>query len=104
MNIEVTILLSVISVGAAFVFGIVNYNRNARNDAKEDGRILQDLETIKTTVNKTDNKIDSLTNDAHKIKNRLTMVEDEQARQKESFKRVHERIDVLNEKVIKTEP
>lgn len=96
MSIEITVLLSLISVGVAFVFGMSTFNRNARKDAKEDGRILQDLETIKTTVNKTDNKIDNLTNDAHKIKNRLTMVEEEQKNQKESFKRVHARIDEIN--------
>ena len=101
MNIELTLVISAISVGAAVIFGISNFNNNVRKNAKEDGRILQDLDTIKTTVNKTDNKIDSLSNDSHRIKSRLAVVEEEQKQQKESFKRVHERIDILNEKVIK---
>ena len=99
MNIELTLVISIISVGAAVVFGLTNHNRNVRKDAKEDGRILQDLDDIKSVVNKTDTKIEKLSDGANRFRERLAVIEEEQKSTKQSFKRVHDRIDKISEKI-----
>lgn len=100
MNIEFSVLLTIVSVGAAVLFGLSNYNRNARKDAEEDGKILQELENIRDTVDKTDKKIDKITDDANDLRERLIGLEKDKEQQMRSLQRAHERIDELKKQIM----
>ena len=99
MDIELTIVLSIISVGTAVIFGISNFNNNMRKNAKEEGRIMQSLDDIKNVVNKTNIKVEKLSDGAMKLGERMAVIEEEQKATRQYFNRVNERIDRINEKV-----
>lgn len=97
MNIELTILISIISVSAAIFFGIKSYRRAERQvfeqqkeeaaaDAANNTAILVKLETINVGVTEIKGEIQSMKSDVKELSERLVVVE-------QSTKSAHNRLD-----------
>lgn len=92
MTIEVTILLSVISVSAAVLFGFANYRRNSKKDCAEEAsqsaKIMTKLEEIDKGIGDIKEEIKGVKADVKDDHDRIIRLE-------ESAKQAHKRIDTL---------
>lgn len=97
MTIELTILISVVSVSAAIFFGIKSSNRAERQDVEQQKKeaateaanntaVLVKLETIGVGVTEIKNEIKSMKSDVKELSERLVVVE-------QSTKSAHKRLD-----------
>lgn len=92
MTIELTILISVISVSFALYSGISNMKRNSKKDTAEDvaqlTTIIVRLDTINSGVSEIKTEMKSVKTDVQELRERLVVVE-------QSTKSAHHRIDGL---------
>ena len=97
MSIEITILISVLSVSAAIFFGVKSSRRADKQDtelqkkdaaaeAANNTAILVKLETIGTGVTEIKSELKAMKNDVREITERLVVVE-------QSTKSAHKRLD-----------
>jgi len=107
LTIELTILISGISVAFAVFFGISNIKRNRssderdrtedeRKDASQMTTVIVKLENIGTTTTEIKCDLNTLKNDLRATSERLVRVE-------ESTKSAHKRIDALEERLLEHE-
>jgi len=92
MTIELTILISVLSVSFAIYSGITNIKRNAKKDTTEDiaqlTTIIVRLDTINSGVSEIKTEMKSVRADVQELRERLVVVE-------QSTKSAHHRLDGL---------
>lgn len=92
MPIEVTLLISILSVGFAIFSGIINLKRNQSHDDKLEATqltsVIVKLENIATGVTEIKSEMKSVKEDTKKNSERLTRVE-------ESAKQAHKRLDTI---------
>jgi len=92
MSIELTILISVISVSFALYSGISNMKRNSKKDTAEDvaqlTTIIVRLDTINSGVSEIKTEMKSMKADVQELRERLVVVE-------QSAKSAHHRLDGL---------
>jgi outer membrane murein-binding lipoprotein Lpp len=90
MSIEITILISGISVAFAIYFGIKNSKRNEKEDIKSDASqlttVIVKLENISTGITEIKTELCNVKNDVKEDRERIIRVE-------ESAKQAHKRID-----------
>ena len=90
MPIEVTLLISILSVGFAIFSGVINLKRNQTHDDKLEATqltsVLVKLENISTGVTEIKSEMKSVKEDTKRNTERLTRVE-------ESAKQAHKRLD-----------
>ena len=90
MPIEMTLLISILSVSFAVFSGIINLKRNQTHDDKLEATqltsVIVKLENISTGVTEIKSEIKSVKEDTKKNSERLTRVE-------ESAKQAHKRLD-----------
>lgn len=95
MTIEVTILISVISVAFAIFFGLSNYKRGNVNDltekVKEDTRFEMKLDEISRIVTDIKYDISATKKEVQELSNKLVAVE-------ASVKSAHRRLDMFEQK------
>ena len=95
MQIEVGILLSVLSIGIAAAVAVTNIRRNARHDdqqqATELTTLLVKIENINNGINEIKSDVRNMRNDIQDVRERLVMVE-------QSVKSAHHRLDSLEGK------
>lgn len=103
VTIEITILISVVSIASALYFGLKNAKRADTNDiearAREMAEINVKLNTILTINGEIKEQIASLVKDVQRHSERLTKVEEMAKRNEEALKRLHDRVDNLDDKV-----
>lgn len=92
MPIELTLLISLLSVSFAIFSGIINLKRNQTKDDKLEATqltsVIVKLENIGTGVTEIKSEIKSVKEDTKKNSERLTRVE-------ESAKQAHKRLDTI---------
>lgn len=92
MSIEVTILISAVSVAFALYSGISNMKRNNKQDTANDAAqlttVIVKLETINSGVTEIKSELKNVKNDIQDLRDRLIIVE-------QSTKSAHHRIDGL---------
>lgn len=90
VSIEVTILLSAISVSAALIFGVYNIRRNNNKDcaesATQSAKIIAKLEGIEQGVSEIKDKVKN-------VEDSVKIDHDRIIRLEESAKQAHKRID-----------
>lgn len=97
MTIEITILISVVSVSAAIFFGIKSNHRADRQDIEQQKKeaaadaanntaVLVKLETIGVGVTEIKNEMQSMKTDVRELSERIVVVE-------QSTKSAHKRLD-----------
>lgn len=95
MTIELTLLISLISVGFALFMGIINWRRTTKYDDKQEARqiatILEKLANISLGIAELKENLSELTNEQGDLKERLAKAE-------ASIKQAHKRIDELIKK------
>lgn len=95
MQIEVGILLSVLSIGIAAVVAVTNIRRNARHDdqqqATELTTLLVKIENINNGINEIKSDVRGMRTDIQEVRERLVKVE-------QSVSTAHSRIDKLEGK------
>lgn len=93
MTIEVSLLLSGVSIAFAIFFGISTRNRNTRKDtqdeAREDATILTKLENIQNTVIEVKSEMGSYRNEMKEIREYYI-------RASESLKQLNKRVDRID--------
>lgn len=101
MTIEISILLTGISVAGALFFGLSNKHRNEKNDAKEDTEKVVD-KTKEETQNNTlvMMKLEMISDDLKEIKNEnrnfredFSLLRERVAKLESSLKSYHKRLD-----------
>jgi septal ring factor EnvC (AmiA/AmiB activator) len=96
MTIELTILISSVSVAFAIYFGISNVKRNRaadeRKDASEMTTVIVKLENIGETMMEVKRDLNALRSELHATSERLVRLE-------ESTKQAHKRIDTLERRL-----
>lgn len=92
MSIELTILLSVISVCISAVFGYATFSRNKSTDTKKDASdmttVIVKLENISTGISEIKLDIKDVKNEVKELRERVAKVES-------STKSAHNRIDEI---------
>lgn len=92
MNIEIALLISVISVAFAIFSGIVNLKRNNAKDTTEDAAqmatVITELKSISSGIDDIKKEITSIKDDVKENRDRTTRLE-------ESCKQAHKRIDEI---------
>ena len=95
MSIEITILLSVISISYAIYFGLKKSKRNETLDIKSDTAqlttVIVKLENIGIGISEIKSELCNIKNDVKEDRERIIRIE-------ESVKQAHKRIDGLEEK------
>lgn len=95
MTIELTILLSIVSVSAAVYFGLSGVRRDQKNDDMQETAqlttMLVKLENINNGINKIESKMDRVESETRANSEKLIKVE-------ESTKQAHKRIDEIVQK------
>lgn len=93
MTIEVSLLLSGVSIAFAIFFGISTRNRNVKKDtqdeAREDATILTKLENIQNTMIEVKSEMGSYRNEMKEIREYYI-------RESESLKQLHKRVDRID--------
>lgn len=93
MTIEVSLLLSGVSIAFAIFFGISTRNRNVKKDtqdeAREDATILTKLENIQNTMIEVKSEMGSYRNEMKEIREYYI-------RASESLKQLHKRVDRID--------
>lgn len=92
MTIEVALVISVISVSAAVLFGVSNYKRNKTKDDKEDA---SQQATIITKLNGIEKGVDDIKDELKNLKSEVKEDHDRIIRLEESTKQAHKRLDNL---------
>lgn len=94
MQVEITVLISFVSLCVAGLVGITNIRRNKatddRREASEATTLIVKLENINDGVNEIKSDMRNLRNDVQDLRDRLIMVE-------ESTKSAHHRLDILED-------
>lgn len=94
--IEITLLISIVSVGFSIFFGLKNSKRTDTKDleerVKENTRINIKLDNIGQTTQEIKSEISSMREDIRSHNDRIIKLE-------ESCKQAHHRLDVLEERV-----
>lgn len=107
MTIEVALMISIISVAFSVFFGLKSNKRSDAKDveerATERAEINVRLTHIAATTNEIKDQISSLVKDVHQHGDRLTKVEESVKRHDESFKRLHGRVDVIENRINNSE-
>lgn len=92
MSVELTVLISVLSVSLSLFFGLHNSKRNFRTDAQKDAAdmttVIVKLENIGTGITEIKGEMRSMKEDAQESRERIVKVE-------ESAKQAHRRLDEL---------
>ena len=92
MQVEVTVLISFVSLCVAGIVGVTNIRRNKatddRREASETTTLIVKLENINEGVNEIKSDMRNLRNDVQDLRDRLIMVE-------QSTKSAHHRLDSL---------
>ena len=92
MTIEITLLISIISISFAIYFGLKNSKRNYTLDTKSDTAqlttVIVKLENISTGVTEIKSELFNVKNDIKEDRERIIRIE-------ESVKQAHKRIDKL---------
>lgn len=95
MTIELTILISVISISFAIYSGVSNLKRNqkidTRTDATEMTTVIVKLENIGNGISEIKTEMSNVKEDIKEIRERVIRVE-------ESSKQAHKRIDSIEER------
>ena len=98
MTIEITILLSAVSVAAALVFGIRTQGRNSRSDAQKDAAqmttVIVKLENISMGIADIKSELANVKSDVYDARERLAQVES-------SAKQAHKRVDSMEHRLEK---
>lgn len=96
MTIELSLLISGVSVVFAIFFGIKSQSRNDRKDTKEEARedatIITKLEAIQTNMLEVKSEVRSYREEMKDIREHL-------ARDNESLKSLHKRVDELQQRI-----
>lgn len=96
MTIEITILISSLSVAFAIFFGISTKNRNARKDTQEeaarDAAMMAKMENIQTTLIEFKTELKGYREEVDNVK-------EQGIRNEESLKSLHKRVDRLEKLV-----
>lgn len=96
MTIELSLLISGVSVAFAIFFGIKSQSRNDRKDTKEEARedatIITKLEAIQTNMLEVKSEVRSYREEMKDIREHL-------ARDNESLKSLHKRVDELQQRI-----
>lgn len=95
MTIELTILISVISISFAIYSGVSNLKRNQKIDTKTDATemttVIVKLENIGNGISEIKTEMSNVKEDVKEIRERVIRVE-------ESSKQAHKRIDTIEER------
>jgi predicted nuclease with TOPRIM domain len=101
MTIEVSLLLSGVSIAFAIFFGISTRNRNVKKDtqdeAREDATILTKLENIQNTMIEVKSEMGSYRNEMKEIREYYI-------RASESLKQLHKRVDRIDKIIDESHP
>lgn len=101
MAIEVSLLLSGVSIAFAIFFGISTRNRNVKKDtqdeAREDATILTKLENIQNTMIEVKSEMGSYRNEMKEIREYYI-------RASESLKQLHKRVDRIDKIIDESHP
>ena len=96
MTIELSLLISGVSVAFAIFFGIRDQNRNSKKDTKEEARedatIITKLEAIQTNMLEVKSEVRSYREEMKDIREYI-------ARDNESLKLLHKRVDELQKRI-----
>ena len=96
MTIEIALLISMLSVSGALLFGFKNMNRNERKDSAEEitqmTTVVVKLENIATGISEIKSDVRSVKSEMNDIRDRLTIVE-------QATKSAHKRLDDLKHEV-----
>lgn len=101
MTIDLSIVISLISVVCALTFGLSSFNRANRSEAEKGGRIQGKLDSIEITVKTTDKKVDRLSGDLMETKEAIATIKADQDAQRESIQKAHDRISELRKEIYK---
>lgn len=92
MSIEISLLISVVSIAFALYQGIKNMKRNDSKDVEEDATqmatVITELKNIMDGISDIKKEITDIKNDVKEDRDRITRVE-------ESAKQAHKRIDEI---------
>jgi outer membrane murein-binding lipoprotein Lpp len=92
MTIEITVLVSALSVAIALYFGLSTKRRNDRTDAQKEGAdmttVVVKLETISSGVNEIKSDLRNVRDDVNATRERLIVCE-------QSTKQAHKRLDEM---------
>lgn len=92
MSIEITLLISIVSVSIAVITIIYNLRRNAKKDTSEDAAqmatVITELKSISSGIDDIKKEITSIKDDVKENRDRTTRLE-------ESCKQAHKRIDEI---------
>lgn len=92
MQVEITVLISFVSLCVAGIVGITNIRRNEatddRKEASETTTLIVKLENISEGVNEIKSDMRNIRNDVQNLRDRLIMVE-------QSTKSAHHRLNIL---------
>lgn len=101
MTIEVSLLLSGVSIAFAIFFGISTRNRNVKKDtqdeAREDATILTKLENIQNTMIEVKSEMGSYRNEMKEIREYYI-------RASERLEQLHERVDRIDKIIDESHP
>ena len=101
MTIEVSLLLSGVSIAVAIFFGISTRNRNVKKDtqdeAREDATILTKLENIQNTMIE-------VKSDMGSYRNEMIEIREYYIRASESLKLLHKRVDRIDKIIDESRP
>ena len=96
MTIEVALLISMLSVSGALIFGFKNMNRNERKDNAEEitqmTTMVVKLENIATGISEIKTDMRSVKSEMNDMRERLTIVE-------QATKSAHRRLDEMTHEV-----
>lgn len=99
MTIELSLLISGVSVAAAVFFGIANYRRNSKTDTEKSAsqltEVIVKLETISTGITEIKAEMNSVKSEVRELRdNQITTDQSLKA----AWRRIDEILDVLKQK------
>lgn len=105
MTVELALVISVVSVAFSIFFGLKNNKRSDTKDieerVKENTRINMKLDNISSSTQEIKEQISSLVRDVQKHGDRLVKVEEGVKRHDEALKRLHDRVDNVEDRLNK---
>lgn len=96
MNIEISLLISGISVAFAIFFGICSRSRDEKKDtqeeAREDAAVMTKLEIMQNSMNEIKTEMMSYRDDIKEVR-------EQNIRNNESLKSLHKRVDMVEQRI-----
>lgn len=105
MTVELALVISIVSVAFSVFFGLKNNKRSDTKEieerVKENTRINMKLDNISSSTQDIKEQISSLVRDVQKHGDRLVKVEEGVKRNDEALKRLHDRVDNVEDRMNK---